>query len=221
MKRSLAPSIPMLLAATLLVAGCGGKGGSSSSSSAAGGADQARGMLGAEGGQGAPESGMPAGGDESGSPTASSAAGIAWTVPSSWVIGADRAMRVATYSIPAAGGDAEAAECGVFYFGPNQGGGVDANIERWIGQFESGAKSNRSSKTVSGLRVELVEVGGSYLAPSGPMMQSSGTKPGSKLLGAIAEGPEGAVFFKLTGPKRTVDAARRDFDTLVASLKKQ
>ena len=53
------------------------------------------------------------------------------------------------------------------------------------------------------------------------MMQSSGTKPGSKLLGAIAEGPEGAVFFKLTGPKRTVDAARRDFDTLVASLKKQ
>jgi hypothetical protein len=39
------------------------------------------------------------------------------------------------------------------------------------------------------------------------------------LRGAIAEGPDGAVFFKLTGPRRSVVAAGKAFDALVASLK--
>jgi hypothetical protein len=35
----------------------------------------------------------------------------------------------------------------------------------------------------------------------------------------MAEGPKGAVFFKLTGPRRSDAAAAKDFDALVASLK--
>ena len=45
------------------------------------------------------------------------------------------------------------------------------------------------------------------------------TKSGYALHGAMAEGPNGAVFFKLTGPRRSVVAAGRDFDALVASLR--
>ena len=53
--------------------------------------------------------------------------------------------------------------------------------------------------------------------PGGPTTP----RPGFTLLGAIAEGPEGALFFKLTGPKKSVAAARAGFDALVASLKKK
>jgi len=49
---------------------------------------------------------------------------------------------------------------------------------------------------------------------------ATGPKPGWALRGAIAEGPQGNVFFKLVGPKKTVEKAQADFDTLVKSLKK-
>jgi hypothetical protein len=53
------------------------------------------------------------------------------------------------------------------------------------------------------------------------MMQSTGKKPGYRLLGAIVEAPEGNVFFKLTGPDATVGAAQAELDALVASFEKK
>ena len=121
----------------------------------------------------------------SASPTA--AAGIRWNAPKRWTISTDRPMRVATYLVPAAGGDPEGGECGVFYFGTAQGGDVESNIQRWVSQFQGAGPAERSARDVNGLKVSLVKVTGNYLAPSGPMMQSSGTKPGYELLGAIEE----------------------------------
>ncbi len=149
-----------------------------------------------------------------------SAGGIAWKVPARWTAGAGSAMRVATYEVPAAKG-AEKGECAVFFFGPGQGGGVDDNVARWGKQFEGAPTPQRSTQTVAGLRVTRAAVAGTYLAPGGPMMQSTGTKAGYRLLGAIVEAPEGNVFFKLTGPGPTVAAAQADFDALVASIHKQ
>ncbi len=146
-------------------------------------------------------------------------AGVKWTIPASWKLQANRPMRVATYDVPAAPG-AEPGECGVFYFGSGQGGGVDENINRWVQQFEGAPPAKKSAKTVAGLKVHLVEVAGTYLAPSGPMMQSTGKKPNSRLLGAIVEAPHGLVFFKCVGPAATINKAQPDFDRLVASLAK-
>jgi hypothetical protein len=166
---------------------------------------------------------MPPGGvaapPASDSPTA--AAGLTWTLPAGWSIEAPRSMRVATYAIPAAQGDAEGAECAVFYFGAGQGGGVDANLERWIGQFQSATRSKRSAKKVNGVQVSLADVTGTYTAHGGSMTQPQSDKPGWRLLGAIAESPQGAVFFKLAGPEKTVTAASKGFDVLVGSLKKE
>lgn len=148
------------------------------------------------------------------------AASVTWSVPANWKEQASRPMRAATYSVPAAAGDAEGGECAVFFFGKGQGGDAEANVQRWAGQFEGSPKPARSTRTVAGMTVQIVEVAGTYLAPSGPMMQSQGRKPGYKLLGAIVPAPEGSVFFKLTGPAKTVDAARAAFDALVASIKK-
>ena len=147
------------------------------------------------------------------------AAGVKWTAPASWKQKADRPMRAATYEIPAAPGS-EAGECGVFYFGEGQGGGVEQNFQRWVQQFEGATPPKRSEKTVHGLRIHVFDVSGTYLAPSSPMMQSQGKKPGYRLLGAIVEAPGGLVFFKCTGPSATIGKAQADFDALVSSIAK-
>jgi hypothetical protein len=149
-------------------------------------------------------------------------AGLAWTPPKAWAVVPNAStMRLATYRIPQAPGDTEAPELGVFYFGPGQGGSVESNVARWTSQLEpeKGAPKPappRKSK-VNGIDVTVVSAEGTYASgmPGGPTTAKSGWA----LLGAIAEGPKGAVFFKLTGPKKSVAAARRDFDALVASVK--
>ena len=148
-----------------------------------------------------------------------SSAGIRWTIPAGWTDEGARPMRVATYRVPAAPG-AETGECGVFYFGKGQGGSIEENIARWGQQFEGGGKPKVTVTTISGLKVHRVETAGTYLAPGGPMMQSTGKKPGYRLLGAIIEAPDGNVFFKFTGPAVTLAASEKAFDGMIKSIEK-
>jgi hypothetical protein len=150
-----------------------------------------------------------------------SIAGVEWKVPAHWKELPARQMRIATYGVPAAGGDGEDGECAVFYFGTGQGGDVAGNISRWASQFEGSPKPEQSSKEVNGLKVTMVSIAGSYLAPAGPMMQSQGKKENYRLLGAIVEAPEGSVFFKFTGPAKTIHGSEGDFNALVGSLARQ
>jgi hypothetical protein len=159
-------------------------------------------------------------GGEVAEPAADLDPGLVWTAPKRWTALADRPMRVATYAIPDAGGSPEGAECAVFHFGPSQGGAVEDNVRRWLDQFVNGRAPERVTSTVNGLKVHRVQVQGDYLAPSGPMMQSSGTKRGYMLIGAIVEGPAGDVYFKLTGPEPTVNSAASEFDAMLKSIRK-
>lgn len=134
-------------------------------------------------------------------------------------------MRAVTYSVPAAQGDSEGGECGVYYFGPGQGGSVEANLDRWINQFQqSNGKSPKQAaqvkkRSVHGIAVTTVDVSGAYSGMGGPMATSKSVKPGYRLLGAIAEAPEGSVFFKFTGPSKTVGANQKNFEAMLDSLK--
>jgi hypothetical protein len=148
-----------------------------------------------------------------------SAGGIRWTAPASWQVGAPQPMRAANYTIPAAPG-AEAGGCGVFYFGKGQGGTVDDNLVRWAGQFEGASAPKKSEITVAGMKVHTITVSGTYLAPSGPAMQSQGKKAGWMLSGAIVEAPDGLVFFKGVGPQATIQKAQGDFDAMIKSIVK-
>jgi hypothetical protein len=147
-----------------------------------------------------------------------SAGGVSWLVPSGWKNAGERPMRVATYTVPS-GGNAADAECAVFHFGSGQGGDVKSNIDRWVGQFENPSAPVEETKEINGLKVTTVSTSGTYLAPSGPMMQSAGKMENFMLLGAIVEGPQGSVFFKMTGPSATVESAKNDFNALLGSLK--
>jgi hypothetical protein len=52
------------------------------------------------------------------------------------------------------------------------------------------------------------------------MMMASGKKENFRLRGAIVEGPQGSVFFKFTGPDKTISAASAEFDAMIGSLSK-
>ena len=155
---------------------------------------------------------------------ADTAGGIKWNPPAGWKAQGQRPMRAATYTVPAAPGDKEPGECAVYYFGPNEGGGVDANIKRWIGQFEqpdgspSAKKAQIHKQTANGLSVTTIDVSGTYTGAGGPMAPTRISKPGYRLLGAIVGGPQGAVFFKFTGPARTVAGAQTAFQGMLKSL---
>ena len=133
-------------------------------------------------------------------------------------------MRAATYTVGS--GDA-LAECAVFFFGTGQGGDVEANIARWISQVKQPDGSDSKDKATRGevksvcCAITTVEVAGTYMASSGPMMQTTAEKQGFVLLGGIVPGSQGNVFFKLTGPKATVDKAKEDFLAMLRSVDKR
>jgi hypothetical protein len=152
------------------------------------------------------------------------AAGVRWASPARWAAETGRPMRVVSYAIPAATGDAEGGELGVFFFGSGQGGDVESNLERWYGQFAQADgqpvadAERREKRTISGLPVTLVEVSGTYLSSPFPMSPEKTPKQGFRMLGAIVEAPEGNVFFKLTAPDATAKAAAPEFEALLGSL---
>jgi hypothetical protein len=150
---------------------------------------------------------------------AETTAGLRWTAPAAWKAQAERPMRAATYSIPAAPGDKEDGECAVYYFGPSQGGSVEANLKRWIGQFEQPEHEAQTRKrTIAGINVTTIDLSGTYTGAGGPMATGKTSKSGFRLLGAIVEAPEGLVFFKFTAPEKTVAAHQANFEELLKSL---
>jgi len=153
---------------------------------------------------------------------AESAAGVRWTAPAGWKAEDARPMRAATYSIPLAAGDQGIAECVVNFFGSGQGGGVEANIERWRGQV-LGADGKPAVATIDkragrGVPITVIDASGTYTGMGGPMTAGAKPVPGYRLMGAIVEGPGGSVFFKLTGPAKTIAAQQKNFEQLLASI---
>lgn len=150
-----------------------------------------------------------------------SVAGISWSYPMQWDRSHEMPMRVATYVIPSGLEDVNAGECGVFYFGKDQGGDVDANIQRWGSQFEGATEAQKTTSTVNDMQVIFARISGTYLAPGGAQMESQGRKPGYKLLGAIVSAPEGMVFFKFTAPASIIEQHEKEFFSMIESIRRQ
>jgi gluconolactonase len=125
-------------------------------------------------------------------------------------------LRLSQFSIPAAKGDQENAELAVFTFGA--GGGIEANIRRWIGQFQPDQRKVAifSGKSDQGQYV-LVDLSGTYNKPIGPpIQQKTEPAPGTRAVNVILAIPEKGVYFlKLVGQDKTVSA---QVDALRASF---
>jgi hypothetical protein len=130
-------------------------------------------------------------------------------------------MRKAAYVVPRAAGDSEDGELTVFYFGAGQGGGTDANVERWVKQFGDVKPGDvrRADREANGLRQHTVELDSGTFSAGMGMGGAGKPKPNYGLLGGIVDAPSGSYFFKLTGPSKTVAQAKADFYKLLDSIK--
>ncbi len=143
---------------------------------------------------------------------ASEAPALVWKMPGAWQEAPNpNAMRLATYRV----------QGGVEVSVSRAGGSTEANIERWLGQFDDVGHEVRAEKTVHGLRVVTIDVAGTYAAGGMGGMNAAGpveSKPGWALVGAVVESSPPSYFFKMTGPAPAVRAARPVFDRLVDSI---
>lgn len=153
------------------------------------------------------------------------AAGLTYTTPDGWKLGRPASsMRAAEFALPRAVGDTEDAQLVVYYFG-GQGGSVDANIQRWLGQIEqpdgkpTSAVAKRESRTANGMAVTLVDASGTYVAETSPGATERHNQPRFRLRAGVVQTPNGPYFLKLTGPQATVAKWEKAFSDFVGSLK--
>ncbi len=131
---------------------------------------------------------------------------LVWKMPAAWEEAPNpSAMRLATYRAPG----------GVEVSVSRAGGDTEANIQRWIAQFDEVGRQGRVEKTVHGLNIVTVDVTGTYLGGGMAMGGPSAPKPGWAMVGAIVESRSPPYFFKMTGPAAAVRAARPVFDRLL------
>lgn len=127
-------------------------------------------------------------------------------------------MRLAQAVVPGAAGPGELA---VFHFGAGQGGGVEANFERWVGQIEqpAGSTPERGDFTAAGFEISWIDAHGTLL-PSAMGSGPATAQPGFRLLGAVVEGEGGPWFFKVTGPEATLGREREAFFGLLRGVRR-
>lgn len=143
---------------------------------------------------------------------------LSFVLPAGWQqVPPNSSMRLAQAAIPGPDGGAEMA---VFHFGAGQGGDVEANLQRWVGQVDpdAGSAPQRETFESNGLRVTWVEVHGTLRA--GQMgMGPTTAKPNSRLLGAVIEGEGGPWFFKATGTDAALGSQHDAFVGMLRSAR--
>lgn len=146
------------------------------------------------------------------------------TVPESWKqTEPANKLRKAQFEVPAAEGEKEPVELVVFSF-PGGGGGIEANIRRWIGQFEP---KGRNARVVQGKSPQgpyiVADVTGTYNEPIGPpIRQQTRALPDARMLSVIlaVEEAKQVYYIKLAGKEKTVSAAADDLRSAFGADKK-
>ncbi len=128
-------------------------------------------------------------------------------------------MRAAQFSIP---GNPSDAELVVFHFG-GPTGGVKANVDRWIGQFETEGLALKmyQGKCAAGSYI-LVDTQGTWNKPDGPpFARKTLSTPNSRVLNVIVieekEGEKDYYFLKLAGHQDVVSDLTKTLRTAIGA----
>ena len=146
-------------------------------------------------------------------------AGVAWSVhePLNWRQ-PSRPMRNGEYVV---GEGDDAPVMTVFHF-PGMGGSLEDNVQRWTGQFRqadgSPSEATVNTRTIGGFEVTTIDTRGTFSSAM-PMGGNAGPQEDQRLLGAIVQGPNGPIFFKLVGDADKVSSASEAFGDMVESLR--
>jgi hypothetical protein len=145
------------------------------------------------------------------------------SVPDAWVAETPKSeMRQLQFKVPASGAEGgDGAEFVVYFFGPGQGGTLEANIERWQSQFQ-GPDGTPVEPTVTRIDTEtipatLVELRGSYGRSVG-MGPGDDVQTDRMLLAGVIETPQGNLFPQMHGPAELVAAQREGFIAFVKGI---
>ncbi len=142
-------------------------------------------------------------------------------VPATWTkVETSSSMRLLQMSAPGADADS-AAELIVYFFGQGQGGDLDANLERWIGQFSSpgggSVEPTIENFDVGDIGVTVVELTGTYRRDAGGMPGQP--VAGQTLLAAIVDTRRGTLFVQMHGPAATVATHRAAYDSFLRGMR--
>ena len=136
------------------------------------------------------------------------------TAPQAWTVVQPRSSMIqAEFALPKVDGDEDNGRLTVM----TAGGSIDANVQRWRGQFEELEDKPVEEIDVSGTKVTLVDLAGTFNEQRG-MMGPVTKRPGYRMLAAIIARPDGMVFVKGYGPKNTMAKYTDDFRAFVESL---
>lgn len=145
-------------------------------------------------------------------------AGLSFEKPVQWVwVKPSMRFRTLQYAVPGKNGQG-AADLIFSVFAAGDGGPIDANIDRWVGQF-SGVdgeppRFERSSGEVAGMRFTQTELEGNYAG-----MGAAAPRPGWAQLGAIIQAPGRNIFIRLLGPAKTVLSNKGTFEKMIDSAR--
>ncbi len=145
---------------------------------------------------------------------------LALRAPVDWVSKPPRSQLISyELAAPAAKGDAEGGRLTVMA----AGGGVEANVARWCGQFTQpdGGDTRQRAKveklSIANQEVHLVDIAGTY--DDKPAAFSPGVKKEKfRMLAAIIVTKEASFFLKFSGPQATIEAQAQAFRDMIDSL---
>jgi hypothetical protein len=150
--------------------------------------------------------------------------GLKSTPPPSWKeTPTTSTMRLKQFTLPGKKGDAELV---VFFFGQGQGGGAQANLDRWKGQFQPPAGktvdqvSKVSTTKIASAKATILDIQGTYLFKASPMAPGPGEpRPDHRMLAVQLETDKGNYYLKLVGPAATVEQHKKEFDGWLKGFK--
>lgn len=151
---------------------------------------------------------------------------ISLVAPASWERKTPRVRFIDyEFAVPAAKGDSQDGRVTIM----GAGGSIEANIDRWVGQFSQADGSETKNqvpeierkKTIAGLEVRMVDLSGTYRDMPAPFDPSSKAinRQDYRMLAAIIVSPKsGNYFIKFYGPKQTVADHAEEFHKMVDQL---
>lgn len=143
---------------------------------------------------------------------------IRLTAPAGWGRkAASSAFVAAEYMLPRAEGDDNDGRLTI----STAGGSVDANIDRWRGQFGGEpTKETEEKLNVEGLEVTVVDFSGDFADQRG-MMGPTVNRKDYRMLAAIIPVDEQLHFIKAYGPQKTMEQHAAAFTEFVRSARKK
>jgi hypothetical protein len=156
-----------------------------------------------------------------GASTQANLGGLSFPTPAEWQSRQpSSSMRLAEYGVPGSGGEASLV---IFRF-PG-GGSAQANIDRWVGQFQGAEQSNGGKGPAiqtferDGLVLTSLDVTGNYEGAQMPGAPAQPPIDDARLLALVVEGKGDPYFLKLQGPGATIGEWADAWAAIVASIR--